>query len=105
MANGFRFNRSVKQEARLVKIQFEDQIIQACAGESVAAALLANGINFTRTTPISGSARTPFCMMGTCFECLMEIDGIPNRQACMVDVVEGMTICRMRGASEPGYDE
>jgi predicted molibdopterin-dependent oxidoreductase YjgC len=30
-------------------------------------------------------------MMGACFECLVEIDGI-TRQACMVDVEDGLVI-------------
>jgi D-hydroxyproline dehydrogenase subunit gamma len=52
----------------------------------------------TRTTPVSGSPRAPYCMMGVCFECLMEIDGIANRQACMVRVRPGMRITRQQGA-------
>jgi predicted molibdopterin-dependent oxidoreductase YjgC len=36
-------------------------------------------------------------MMGVCFDCLMEIDGRPNRQACMVQVEEGMRIRRQQG--------
>ena len=40
---------------------------------------------------MSGEKRAPYCLMGTCFECLMEIDGIANRQACMTIVAEGMT--------------
>lgn len=37
-------------------------------------------------------------MMGVCFECLVEIDGIPNRQACMIPVREGMVVRRQKGA-------
>ena len=37
-------------------------------------------------------------MMGVCFDCLMEIDGVPNQQACMVPVAEGMAIRRQDGA-------
>jgi predicted molibdopterin-dependent oxidoreductase YjgC len=33
-------------------------------------------------------------MMGVCFECLIEIDGTAERQACMVTVVDGMSIRR-----------
>lgn len=97
----FRFNRSVNRETRVVNFQFEDQIIQAHEGESIAAALLANGVDFTRTTPVSGEARAPFCMMGTCFECLMEVDQIPNRQACMIEVQEGTVVRRMHGPRNP----
>ncbi len=37
-------------------------------------------------------------MMGVCFECLMEIDGVGNRQACLTPVAEGMQVRRQRGA-------
>ncbi len=33
-------------------------------------------------------------MMGVCFECLVEIDGVPNRQGCLRNVTEGMRIRR-----------
>ena len=36
-------------------------------------------------------------MMGVCFECLMEIDGTPNQQACLVPVAENMRINRQLG--------
>lgn len=97
MANDFRFKRQFESNAHPVTIRFEDRTLQAFEGVTVAAALLANGIDFTRTTPISGSARAPFCMMGTCFECLMEIDQVPNRQACMMQVADGMVIRKMHG--------
>ena len=31
-------------------------------------------------------------MMGVCFECLVEIDDIANRQACMTRVRDGMVV-------------
>jgi NADH dehydrogenase/NADH:ubiquinone oxidoreductase subunit G len=37
-------------------------------------------------------------MMGVCFECLVEIDGIPNQQACMTPVKEGMQVRLQKGA-------
>jgi hypothetical protein len=37
-------------------------------------------------------------MMGVCFDCLAEIDGVPNRQSCMVTAQPGMRIRRQRGA-------
>jgi D-hydroxyproline dehydrogenase subunit gamma len=41
-------------------------------------------------------------MMGVCFECLMVIDGIASRQACLVPVREGMQIARQDGRRGPG---
>ena len=44
----------------------------ARAGDTVAAALLAAGIDHCRTTPVSGAPRAPYCLMGVCFDCLVD---------------------------------
>jgi len=96
------FRRLSDSDQTWVEIQIEGETIRAIKGESVAAAMLASGIRCCRTTAISGKARAPFCMMGICFECLVEVDGVPNRQACQVSVEEGMKIRRQIGVAE-GY--
>jgi len=52
------------------------------------------GFRSIRETPVGGSERAPYCMMGICFDCLAEIDGVPNRQSCMVEARPGMQIRR-----------
>jgi predicted molibdopterin-dependent oxidoreductase YjgC len=37
-------------------------------------------------------------MMGVCFDCLAEIDGVANRQSCMIEVRPGMRISRQMRA-------
>lgn len=69
-------------------------------GASAAAAVLLVGAPLIRETPISGAPRLPYCMMGACFDCLAEIDGIANRQACMVPAAPGMRIAPQRGARQ-----
>lgn len=88
----------INPAAATLRFMFEDQEIVATEGDSVAAALLAAGITHTRDTPVGNAPRMPFCLMGTCFDCLMEIDGTPNRQACLTPVKDGMRIRRQRGA-------
>ena len=81
---------------------FENRAVTACEGDSVAAALLAAGLSSLRDTPVSGAPRGPYCMMGVCFDCLVEIDGVPNRQACLTAAADGMVVRRQRGARELG---
>ncbi|MFM0416734.1 2Fe-2S iron-sulfur cluster binding domain-containing protein [Burkholderia sp. WP9] len=83
-----------------VDIWFNDRPLSVPGARSVAAALLAAGVSRFRATPVSGAARAPFCMMGACFECLVEIDGVPSRQACMVEVKAGMRIRSQEGARD-----
>jgi len=76
-----------------VRIVFDGQLLELTEGANLAAALLAAGVQVFRQTPVSGAPRAPFCMMGACFDCLVEIDGV-TRQACMLEVVDGLEIAR-----------
>ena len=76
--------------------------IAARAGDTVAAALMAAGIPQCRTTPVTMSTRAPYCLMGVCFECLVTIDGIGSRQACLIPVREGMQVETQLGRREAG---
>ncbi|CAH2598613.1 (2Fe-2S)-binding protein [Rhodovastum atsumiense] len=91
------FKRLDPAQATL-RFTFEGQSIAARPGETVAAALLAAGIGVFRETPVSGAPRAPHCMMGVCFDCLVEIDGVANRQSCQTPVAEGMQVRRQHGA-------
>jgi predicted molibdopterin-dependent oxidoreductase YjgC len=86
------FKRLPITEAAQVEIVVDERRIQARAGDSVAAALLIAGCVPLRHTSVSGAPRAPACMMGVCFECLVEVDGMPNVQACMIAVRPGMRI-------------
>jgi predicted molibdopterin-dependent oxidoreductase YjgC len=81
-----------------IAMRFEDREIECRRGDMVAAALLAAGVVVQRTSVVSGEDRGPYCLIGNCFECLVEIDGVPNRQACLTPVREGMRVKRQRGA-------
>jgi hypothetical protein len=81
----------------VVAVTIDGEPFDARAGDTVAAALLASGRLATRTTPISGAPRGPFCMMGVCFDCLVTIDDVPNQQACLVTVVPGTRIRTQHG--------
>ncbi len=86
-------------QGKKVRIYFDGQPLDVPHDVSVASALLMSGVRTFRSTPVSGSARAPYCMMGVCFECLVEIDGRPSRQSCLTQVQEGMVIKRQDGAS------
>jgi len=81
-----------------VLVTIDGRPFAARAGDTVAATLLAAGVKACRTTPVSGAARGPFCLMGVCFDCLVTIDGRPNQQGCLVPVREGMRIEQQAGA-------
>ena len=54
----------------------------------------------TRRCP--AQPRAPLCLMGVCFDCLVEVDGRQNVQSCMVEVRDGMQVRLPHGARRPG---
>ena len=80
-----------------VTVGVEGRPIRVPQGASAAAAVLLAGLSSIRDTAIGGGERAPYCMMGVCFDCLAEIDGVPNCQSCMIAVRPGMRIRRQRG--------
>ena len=96
--------RRLEGEGPTLSFSFEGEAMTARPGDTVAAALLAAGVAQFRATPLSGAPRGPWCMMGVCFDCLVEIDGHASRQACQTLVVEGMRVRRQLGAPATGGD-
>jgi predicted molibdopterin-dependent oxidoreductase YjgC len=75
-----------------VEFTFDGRLVKAVAGQSVAAALLATGICHFRNSRDSGEPRGPYCLMGTCFECLVHIDGLGTCQACITPARNAMRV-------------
>ncbi|HUN44175.1 MAG TPA: (2Fe-2S)-binding protein [Acetobacteraceae bacterium] len=96
------FRRLPDPGAEEITVSIDGTPVTVRTGDSVAAVLLAAGRIQCRTTPVSGAARGSYCLMGVCFECLVEIDGVGNRQACMIRVAPGMAIATQNGRREAG---
>lgn len=85
----------------MVTITIDDVPIAVEKDEPIAAVFLRLPPFTTRTTPVTGAPRAPFCMMGVCFDCLAEVDGITSTRSCMVRAAEGMRIYRQAGRPNP----
>ncbi|HEV2547137.1 MAG TPA: (2Fe-2S)-binding protein [Stellaceae bacterium] len=96
------FRRLVEPERASVRLMVDGRPVTAAPGDSVAAALLAASVVACRTTPVSGTPRAPYCMMGICFDCLVTVDGVGNRQGCLTRVREGMVVATQQGKREVG---
>lgn len=81
----------------LTAFRFDGKELTALPGQTVAAALLANGIRSWRTTRIAGRPRGLFCGIGVCFDCLVTVDGRPNVRACVEPVRAGALIGQQEG--------
>lgn len=76
-----------------VEVLLDGEPISVPAGISVAAALIYLDALPIRHSVVSQSPRAAFCMMGACFECLLDVDGV-NQRACQVLVQAGMKLRR-----------
>ncbi len=86
-------NAWLGENSDVVELDFEGRAIRARRGESLLAALVSSGELRLRLTE-SGSYRGPFCGMGVCQECLLEVNGRCSRRACMTRVGPGMSVRR-----------
>jgi predicted molibdopterin-dependent oxidoreductase YjgC len=82
---------STVKRAGTLRIYVNGRETCAYRGETVLAALLAAGYTVLRRDK-KGRPRGAFCGMGACYECLVSINGMPNRRSCMIEVEEGMEI-------------
>lgn len=78
-------------------LSIDGQQVTAERGESVAAVLLRQAEPTCRNTPVHGSPRAPFCMMGVCFDCMATVDGAASTQTCLVAVEQDMCVERQDG--------
>ena len=85
----------------LVRFTWNGRPIEARSGQSIAAALLADGVRTLRRTSPRDEPRGLFCNMGVCFDCLVEVDGRAGMRACQVVVAEGMRVRPQPSPSGP----
>jgi len=74
-----------------ISLRIDGGVVRVKAGSSVAAALrVAGGTGIARSS-VSGQARAPFCGMGVCQECRVQVDG-RRMLACQTVCAEGMQV-------------
>ncbi len=99
------FKRLDEDPGRLVDVRVDGEIHRMPEGDNLAAQLLLlNDMPF-RIAETDASPRAPHCMIGSCFECLVEIDGQKNQQACMAQVRAGVRVRRQLQTDGDGDSE
>ncbi|MFA9396175.1 MAG: (2Fe-2S)-binding protein [Halodesulfovibrio sp.] len=87
------FSTIFPRNTPLIVIEIEGVPLEVPEGTTVAAAIFGYAKQSDcRTSFVSGEKRSGYCFMGVCHECLVEIDGKPNQQACVITVREGMKV-------------
>jgi predicted molibdopterin-dependent oxidoreductase YjgC len=80
------------QNNEKIIIYVDNKKLEALENDTIASALLANGIKVCRHTRKRNEPRGLFCAIGRCNDCLMLVDGIPNIRTCVTYVRDGMQI-------------
>jgi predicted molibdopterin-dependent oxidoreductase YjgC len=70
-------------------LTFDGRPVPVEPDQTIAAALLAAGIRSWRTTRHGGRPRGLFCGIGACFDCLVTVNGVADRRACLVEARDG----------------
>lgn len=73
-----------------VMVRVSGKQVEVCVGTSAAVAAITAGTHCR--TSVTGQSRSPFCGMGSCFECRMKINGKQHVKSCQVVCAEGMEI-------------
>ncbi|MFA7425181.1 MAG: 2Fe-2S iron-sulfur cluster-binding protein, partial [Desulfosarcinaceae bacterium] len=83
-------------DRQMVPFTWNGEPLQGYAGEPIASALVANGVQIFGHHPKDGSPQGIFCANGQCSQCLVMADGRPVK-ACMTPLCAGMQVESVEG--------
>lgn len=75
-----------------ISFQFDGVEYEAYENETIAAALLANGIRKLRVHEHTGTPRGIYCNIGHCLECRVTVNHQPNVRACLTVIEKDMVV-------------
>lgn len=84
--------RSLDPDRDLVPVTVDGAALLLPEGMPLAAALLAHGHAAFHRSVKRREPRGPWCLMGTCMQCVATVDGRANERTCRTPVSAGMTV-------------
>ena len=99
----FRIQRGITR-GKEIEIFINGQPVRAFEGETIGAALAAVGIREFRRTEQLQDPRGLYCCMGTCYGCLVTVNGQPSVKACVTPVQAGQQITLQEGYGKIDLD-
>jgi predicted molibdopterin-dependent oxidoreductase YjgC len=75
-----------------IHFTFNGKDLVGYEGDTIAAALHANGIMHYSDSILSRRPRGFYCAIGNCGSCSMTVDSVLNVKTCMTELVEGMVV-------------
>lgn len=83
-------------ESKTIHFYWQNELLKSKEGETIASALIANGIDIFGHHPKDNSPLGLFCANGQCSQCLVLVDGKPIK-SCMTKVKPGMSVMPANG--------
>ena len=80
-------DKNLDVNSKKIKFSFENKEYEAYSGETVASALIRNGVKNLRKDR-SENYRGVYCNMGICNECIVEINGNQSIKSCTANIQE-----------------
>jgi D-hydroxyproline dehydrogenase subunit gamma len=77
--------------SRGLEVEIDGETVALDGPETVLAVTMRLG-KLALATAIDGTPRGGYCLIGLCFECLVEVDGVPRVRACTTICRDGMTV-------------
>lgn len=79
-------------ERSKVTFTFDGKEYTGNEGDTIASALLANGVRTLRAHEETGTPRGIYCNIGHCYECRVTVDDVRGVRACLEPIAEGMNV-------------
>jgi|SRR5690625_1413663 len=80
------------QDRTSITFMFDGKEYTGYEGDTIASALLANGIRTLRVHEETGKPRGIYCNIGHCFECRVTVNDVRGVRACLEPITEGMSV-------------
>lgn len=79
-------------DQKRVTFQFDGKTYEGYEQDTIASALLANGIRTLRKHEETGNPRGIYCNIGHCYECRCTVNNVPNTRGCLTPIQENMVV-------------
>jgi predicted molibdopterin-dependent oxidoreductase YjgC len=80
------------EPVRTGELTFDGRAVPFREGQTVGAALMGAGVSSWRTTRGAGEPRGLFCGIGVCYDCMVTVNGLRSRRACVTPARDGQIV-------------
>ena len=87
-----------------ILFQWNGTTVEAAPGDTVASALYRSGVRIFTYSYQLGRPRGLLCLTGSCPNCMVNVDGVPNVRSCTVPARSGLSVLSQNQNVYRGFD-